>query len=128
MIDMLSTSVSNELTEKERRPLVLKRLSSDVEVMKEKLNASGNEDYVINGVDHLMMKNKCIFKKEDIFPLKDVEFEGIETKIPNNHQKLLSTYYGDYLQLPTDLYRHNHSKHDKVDLVKQIISTINNSK
>ena len=41
-----------------------------------------------------------IFSKKNIFPLKYLEFEGAKFPIPNNYNKILTLFYGDYLKLP----------------------------
>ena len=40
---------------------------------------------------------------DDIFPLTTHFFEGMETFIPGNSNKVLQSLYGDYMQLPPDL-------------------------
>ncbi|MDD6795788.1 MAG: LicD family protein [Clostridiaceae bacterium] len=45
---------------------------------------------------------------DDIFPLKEADFEGIKVKIPNNIDKILTNIYGDYMQLPPEDKRQNH--------------------
>jgi lipopolysaccharide cholinephosphotransferase len=37
---------------------------------------------------------------KDIYPLKKAQFERLEFNIPNNAERLLTQYYGDYLTLP----------------------------
>lgn len=46
--------------------------------------------------------------REDIFPLKDIEFEDLIVKIPNQYDKMLRQTYGDYMQLPKEEDRVNH--------------------
>ncbi|PID67449.1 MAG: hypothetical protein CR959_00145 [Fusobacteriales bacterium] len=41
-----------------------------------------------------------LLKKEDFFPLKKINFEGIEMNIPNNYELVLNKLYGDYKVLP----------------------------
>ena len=42
------------------------------------------------------------YKKEWIFPLKEIEFEGYKFLCPNNYDKYLTSYYGNYMQLPPE--------------------------
>lgn len=49
-------------------------------------------------------------KKEDIFPLKDIEFEGHKFLAPSNtHQRLVDNY-GDYMKIPDEQHRRTHAK------------------
>lgn len=48
-------------------------------------------------------------KREDLFPLKEVEFENIMVYVPNNYHKYLTSYYGDYMKLPPKEQRVNHA-------------------
>lgn len=50
-----------------------------------------------------------ILEFDDIFPLRKVKFEDIEINVPNNCEKYLSKKYGDYMKLPPEKDRINHS-------------------
>ncbi|MGL5623194.1 LicD family protein [Cetobacterium sp.] len=41
-----------------------------------------------------------IYKKEWIFPLKEIEFEGYKFMCPNNPEEYLKSYYGNYMVIP----------------------------
>ena len=45
-------------------------------------------------------KNKEYFTYSNIFPLKEIEFEGCTFFAPCNTDKYLHILYGDYMQLP----------------------------
>lgn len=56
----------------------------------------------------------------DLYPLREVSFENIMVKIPNQYDKLLRSLYGDYMQLPPEDQRQNHYPyllefHDGID-------------
>lgn len=51
---------------------------------------------------------KEILKKEDIFPTKEIKFEGNIYQGMNNSHKYLSGIYGDYMKLPPIDKRVNH--------------------
>lgn len=36
----------------------------------------------------------------DYLPTKDILFEGVIVPIPNHTDKVLTDYYGDYMQIP----------------------------
>lgn len=52
-----------------------------------------------------------VYDENDIFPLTTHEFEGIQLPVPNNSHKILTTQYGDYMQLPNlDNLQHHVSR------------------
>lgn len=40
--------------------------------------------------------------KDEIFPLKEFDFEGINVSVPNDYDKYLTRLYGDYMQIPDE--------------------------
>ena len=52
--------------------------------------------------------DKSIIRKEDLFPLRKIPFEGLEVNFPRNLEKLLTISYGDFMQLPPEEKRKNH--------------------
>lgn len=46
--------------------------------------------------------------KEDIYPLRVVPFEDMEVYVVNHVEKMLTSKYGDFMQLPPEEKRHNH--------------------
>ena len=68
------------------------------------------------------MKGKMwwnLYKKDWIFPLKEIEFEGYKFLCPNNYHKYLTSYYGDYMKLPP-LEKRIPSHSEKVDIFNEI--------
>lgn len=47
--------------------------------------------------------------KKDMFPTKYVVYENVEIPVLHNNKEFLEKYYGDYLQLPPEEDRVNHS-------------------
>lgn len=45
----------------------------------------------------------------DFLPTKEIVFENIKVPIPNNYKKILTSYYGDYMQLPHETKREWHN-------------------
>lgn len=54
---------------------------------------------------------KSSFRKDDIFPLTTIEFEGKEFPAPKEYIKMLENYYGDYMKLPKEEDRWMHSQY-----------------
>nr|WP_241635352.1 LicD family protein [Fusobacterium gastrosuis] len=52
---------------------------------------------------------KGVFKEEEIFPLKKVKFEEALLFIPNHPENYLKSKYGDYMKIPDEENRKNHS-------------------
>lgn len=66
----------------------------------------------------------CPMKYEDIFPLKQLKFENINVPVPNDYDKILTGYYGDYMDLPKEENRY-HINLTYVDLGDGRIFAIN---
>lgn len=50
-----------------------------------------------------------MLKRSDIYPTRELEFEGIKIKFPHHPRVYLRTRYGkDYMKLPPEENRHNH--------------------
>lgn len=49
-----------------------------------------------------------IFSKDELFPPRYLEFEGVKLPFPNKIETLLTRHYGDYMQLPPEEERRNH--------------------
>ncbi len=51
------------------------------------------------------VKNRCVYRYDDCFPLVPVVFLGIETYIPNNTPYWLFCQYGDFMSFPSDWFQ-----------------------
>ena len=49
-----------------------------------------------------------IFRKDDFKSVVKVKFEDIEVNAPVNYDYILTSLYGDYMQLPPEEGRYNH--------------------
>ena len=54
-----------------------------------------------------MTTEDFLTKKEELFPLQEVDFGSIKIMIPANYDKLLTQAYGDYMQVPPEDKRWN---------------------
>ena len=41
-----------------------------------------------------------VYDERDIFPLTTHDFEGLQLSVPGNYHRMLTTQFGDYMQLP----------------------------
>ena len=48
-------------------------------------------------------KFRGFLKYDELFPLREATFEGINIYVPNNPQRALECIYGDYMRLPNDI-------------------------
>lgn len=74
-------------------------------------DASKNKGEYVTNFDTMTFKEMftSFCRYEDMFPLKRVKFESIEVNVPNNIDKILTSIYGNYMQLPPMEKRVNHS-------------------
>ncbi|WP_296889299.1 phosphorylcholine transferase LicD [uncultured Methanobrevibacter sp.] len=80
-----------------------------------KLGLTENEtNFIVEGIDATFFDDFGIFKKDLIFPLKTINFEGYEFKCPNKPHELLKIWYGEtYMDIPSDLWIHNFSEYNE---------------
>ena len=68
---------------------------------------SPNEDCnIIYGLDNVDADKIYTARYDDVFPLKQSEFEKSSISIPCKAEKILFSYYGDIYQLPSDMVSH----------------------
>ncbi|WP_022931457.1 LicD family protein [Treponema bryantii] len=48
-------------------------------------------------------KFRGFLKYDELFPLKETKFEGVNIYVPNNPERALQCIYGDYMRLPNDI-------------------------
>ena len=89
-----------------KRPII--NLSeSEIDSMARKITAgySGNNKYLMLGFEATDLKYD-ILRYGDIFPLQRLKFEGFDFYAPACPQRVLATYYGDYMVLPSKCCPH----------------------
>ena len=74
-----------------------------------KLGMSLDEtSFIGEGVDCTKWDDFGAFKKEWIYPIKNIDFEGYSFKSPNNAEKLLELWYGEtYMNMPSSILIHD---------------------
>ena len=73
-----------------------------------KLEDKGAAPYVVYGVDTPFMTREFLKKKDYIFPLTTIDFEGCQLKGPKDVNAYLEDLYGDYMKMPTEEERIPH--------------------
>ena len=75
---------------------------SEFDSIAEKLGVSSEEtNFIGEGIDATKWEDIGAFKKDVIYPIKQITFENHSFKCPNNPDKLLKLWYGDsYMDLP----------------------------
>ncbi|MBQ7524698.1 MAG: LicD family protein [Alphaproteobacteria bacterium] len=68
------------------------------------------------GLFHQVAPSFCFMGKDDFFPLQKHEFEGYEFWIPNNPDRMLTDFYGDWMSFPSTLWRHGFDKFDEQEM------------
>ena len=58
--------------------------------------------------DFTDLTERVLLKKEDIFPVREVQFEDTTILTMNHLEKSLTQLYGDFMKLPPEDQRHNH--------------------
>lgn len=64
-----------------------------------------DETIIMPGIDHAAqgIRSEFLLKKNDIFPLEELEFEGLTFLFPKNKEKILEFEYGNWDVLPDDI-------------------------
>ncbi len=65
-----------------------------------------NKPSVFFGIEFYHAWNNKFFDFDDMFPLKKLEFDGIEFSVPNDFDKHLRLIYGDYMKIPRETHVH----------------------
>lgn len=88
--------------------------------VREKLQIKMTEaENIVFGWDNFcyFYKDRHMFKKEQIFPLTSLEYEGTKFYVPREYFEYSMSTYGDIFTLPSDLLSHTH-----VDVEKHLRS------
>ena len=104
--------VKNPKRKNDRIRYILSKLNLDkFWIRKSKKLASKNKyEYLVYGIETPFMKSKYMQLKSDIYPLKEINFEGYNLLCPNNPHNYLTKIYGDFMKLPEKEFRKTHMK------------------
>ena len=73
-----------------------------------RLEDKGQAPYVVYGLDTPFMTREFLKKKDYIFPLSTIDFEGCQLKAPRDVHAYLEDLYGDYMKIPPEEERVPH--------------------
>lgn len=70
------------------------------------------------------MSDRAYLSKEEMYPLREMPFEGIMVSMPNQYDVYLKRLFGDYMQMPPEDKRVNHCPYildfgDGINAVKE---------
>ena len=94
---------------------ILNRMSNTFakDVLKGNTAAPDAKPSVVCYIEYPHAHKHMVYDWEWVYPLKEIEFEGLKFPCPNNTPKLLELIYGDYMKLRGDCYpRHASSQLD----------------
>ena len=80
---------------------------------------------LFTALDYHHVHKILVFDYEDIFPLQLYKYEGINFYIPNNYEKVLTQYFGNYKEIPKDCYPH-HATLNNEDFERNLDIFLNN--
>ena len=86
-----------------------KDFNTEIKIKNEKIGFTKDKtDYMNDGLDTLQLHPMYIHETKEIFPLKEIRFEGYEFKCPNNVDYYLKVLYGsNYMHFPEIIETHN---------------------
>jgi len=70
-------------------------------------------EYIAEGIDASFSDYFPPVNKNLIFPTTTKEFEGYSFKCPNQSEKLLEMWYGDYMEIPKEAFIHKYVEHNE---------------
>ena len=68
---------------------------------------SGPESVICRGIEVGVEQQKFYLRDDEIFPVKNIEFEGLEFKSPADADAYLKKLYGDYMAFPKVMRPHD---------------------
>lgn len=68
---------------------------------------SGPESVICRGIEVGVEQQKFYLRDDEIFPVKNIEFEGLEFKSPADADAYLKKLYGDYMAFPKIMRPHD---------------------
>lgn len=82
------------------------------DILENKLVNKAQQPAIFMGIDFPHNWKNKVYSWEDIFPLKEINFEGISLPAPNKSEDVLKSIYGDYMKIPKNSYP-RHSSYSK---------------
>lgn len=70
------------------------------------LSLEDSTKFLFQGAESLVYQ-PLVRKIDDIYPLKEIQFESLNCFCPNHPENILTDLYGDYMQFPGNIYPHH---------------------
>ncbi len=89
-----------------------------------KSKADGNT--ILYGIENVYDPARRIHRKETIFPLKKIEFEGVQYFAPNNIEKYLSVSFYNFMKLPSDfgIPKHYNYTYEQIEEMTELAKNL----
>ena len=100
---LMETKVKTKDTSDDSMRSYLK-LRTQKDILQHKKVDANSKPALFYGLDFPHKWSNRAFDYEDIFPLNKIPFEGIDLPCPNNHKKVLTKIFGDYMVIPRNTY------------------------
>lgn len=89
--------------------------------------ASSTSPYLFYAIDYPHGQKSLLLRRDDVFPLGEIAFEGRAYSCPHNPEAYLRAQYGDYLSFPRTFFHFEDASEENTELLslrKQIRKSI----
>lgn len=103
-------SNSKQFRSKYFSPILLKAVGRHtwMKILINRFRKGKNKKYYVTGLENSFFN---VFTNDELFPLKELTFEGERFYVPNQYKKHLQNLYGDYMKIPPVEDRVTHAQH-----------------
>lgn len=100
------------IVDEERIKNINEKIANSQKILTELIGLSEHKNNgIIWGIDNFsIIRGMRSFAYDDLFPMREEQFEGKMLYIPNKSEKILEDRYGDIYTIPNDMLSHEHIK------------------